>query len=175
MAGCAYRLKMTSRLKITPLTEKHACETFNGLRSAEIYTFIPDTPPPDLESLEKHYSVLVRGSVVENEKWLNWVVTEKHSEKVVGTLQSTIKMDEDAAYIAYVIFPQFWGKGYGFESTKWLMWYLQREEPVRKIIAEIDTRNLKSIVLIEKQGFKKIETVSTDEGKDHVYVRVIRR
>jgi len=34
MAGCAYRLKMTSRLKITPLTEKHARETFNGLQTS---------------------------------------------------------------------------------------------------------------------------------------------
>lgn len=164
---------MTSRLKISTLSADHANDTFDGLQSPEIYQYIPDTPPPDHQSLRKHYAKMETGSSIKGEKWLNWVIFEKSSEEAIGTLQSTIVMEEDAAYIAYVLFPPYWGKGYGFESVAWLMRYLEKEETVRNIVAEIDTRNTKSIELVEKHGFKKFDTLSTDEGEDYVYLKVI--
>ena len=77
---------MTSRLKISALAVNHADETFKSLQSPEIYQYIPDAPPPDVESLKKRYAMLAAGSSIKGEKWLNWVVFERSSGEAVGTL-----------------------------------------------------------------------------------------
>ena len=100
------------------------------------------------------------------------MVFERSSGEAVGTLQATLQVVENTAYIAYVLFPSYWGRGYGFESVAWLMSYLQKEEAVQNIIAEIDTGNAKSVALIEKHGFTKIDTVFTKAGEDHIYLKV---
>lgn len=167
-------MNMTARLKISPLMESHATDTYAQLQNEEIYHYIPDLPPLTVESLKMHYADLAQGASSESEKWLNWVIAKKECDEIVGTLQSTVMLDEGIAYIAYVIFPPYWGKGYAFEGVLWMIEHLKKMENIECVIAEIDTRNARSIKLIEKHEFRIKETIPTEEGKDHVYVKSIR-
>lgn len=166
-------METTPRLRIESLCEEHAFDTYDKLQAEEIYTYIPETPPATVDALAKHYARLSKGSSVASEQWLNWVLVIKETNEIIGTLQSTLMIDEGIAYIAYVLFPEYWGNGYATEGTSWLMDSLETADGIHTVVAEIDTRNKKSIKLAEKNGFKKSKTVPTEEGEDHIYIKPI--
>lgn len=164
-------MNLTTRLAIHPLAESHAQDTFNSLQNQDIYHYIPDKAPLSIEALRVHYARLALGCPNTSEKWLNWVVYEQKSKNAIGTLQCTILNKEKKAYIAFVYFPEYWGKGYATEGATWLIDYLNKEEGIKDLRAEVDTRNMKSIALIEKLGFIRKETIPTDAGEDYIYIR----
>lgn len=57
--------------------------------------------------------------------------------------------------IGYTFNKAYQGKGYASESIKGMMKYAFSELGVRRIFAQVDTRNIKSINLIERVGMRK--------------------
>ncbi len=88
--------------------------------------------------------------------WLNWAVRLRNRH-YIGTLQATIYEDFTAA-IAYIIFPLFWRQGYAKEGCDRVLNHLFKDYGVTLAIAEIDTRNIPSIKLIESLGFERVST-----------------
>lgn len=164
----------TERLQMETLKTQHASQLFSHLTNKDIYTYIPDNPPSSSTSLEKHYSRLISGPPPHsNEAWFNWILLDQESLTPIGTLQCTVKTNEKQAYIAYVIFPDHWGKGYASEGVSWLLEFLNQQE-IETAIAEIDTRNIKSISVVERSGFEIQKTILSDEGEDHVYIKALQ-
>ena len=75
----------------------------------------------------------------------------------VGTLQGTVYADA-TAYLAYILFPAFWRQGYAREGCRRILELLFEDYQVHNIVAEIDTRNVASIKLIESLGFQRVAT-----------------
>lgn len=102
------------RLTLEPLVVLHALEIFEQLLDEKLYTFIPKDPPKTLVELEKRFLKLsTRFSPNKEEVWLNWILKSKETDKCVGTLESTI-YNKGKASIAYIIFSEFWRKGYAY-------------------------------------------------------------
>ena len=57
-----------------------------------------------------------------------------------------------------MIFPPFWRQGYALEGCGCLLNHLFQGYGVSVVTAEIDTRNLASISLVETLGFKHVST-----------------
>lgn len=57
-----------------------------------------------------------------------------------------------------MLFPPFWGQGYATEACAWLVAELAAKHGVREILASVDTRNAKSIALLERLGFERVAT-----------------
>lgn len=148
----------TSRLWLEPLRPSHASVLYEFLQSPAIYTFIPEDPPASLEALAMRYQRLSsRRSPDGQEIWLNWAMRQRREEAYVGILQATVYPDANA-HLAYTLFPLFWKQGYAREGCKRVLDLLFKDYQVHLIVAEIDTRNVASIKLIESLGFQRIAT-----------------
>src|SRR5882672_523389 len=148
----------SERLVLEPLLPEHASRTFALWQDERLYTFIPFEPPTDLLALEERYRKLaVRRSPEGTEEWLNWFAREKSSGEYVAQIQVTIRPDS-SAYLAYFTFASQWRRGYAYEACEAVIrWLIGRG--VEELVAELDTRNVASIRLIEKLGFRRVAYV----------------
>lgn len=74
--------------------------------------------------------------------------------KVIGKIYFSDK-DFGSYEIGYTFNGEYQGKGYAYESVKGMMTYAFSVMGVRRIFAEINARNTKSIRLIERLGMRK--------------------
>lgn len=148
----------TPRLLLEPLQIRHALALYEPLQSPGIYEYIPENPPTSLEVLTIRYQRLShRRSPNEQEAWLNWAMRKRREDKYVGTLQATVYPDA-TAYLAYILFPAFWRQGYAKEGCGCILDLVFKDYQVHTTSAEIDTRNIASIKLIESLGFQRVAT-----------------
>ena len=148
----------TARLLLEPLHPSHALALYEPLQSHAIYEFLPEDPPTSSESLATRYQRLSSRRSPDGEQvWLNWAMRQRRENVYVGTLQATVYTDA-TAYLAYILFPAFWRQGYAREGCRRILELLFKDYQVHIIVAEIDTRNVASIKLIESLGFQRFAT-----------------
>lgn len=153
----------TPRIILESLLESHAAILFPSLLDARMYQFIPQEPPTSKEALAANYRARSRGTSPDGkETWLNWAMRLRETETYVGTLEVTIYPD-GRAHLAYFVFPDFQRQGYAKEGCERVIKFLFEDRDVRCVLAEMDTRNLASVHLVETLGF---ERVSTKENAD---------
>ena len=109
-------------------------------------------------ALEQRYRKQIdRRSPDGAEVWFNWFAKERSSGEYVALIQITIRADS-SAYLAYFTFVPHWRRGYAYEACQAVIrWLMGRG--VKEFVAEIDTRNLASVRLIEKLGFLRVAYV----------------
>jgi [ribosomal protein S5]-alanine N-acetyltransferase len=168
----------SERLICDPLRQNQAADVFEQLQNPALYKYIPEKPPVDIENLRKRYAELEKTlSPDGNERWLNWILYWQDS--AVGTIQATVRTEDKKANVAYVIFQKYQKQGFGYESCKALIRYLFNEWNVDSVIAELDTRNYPSLMLVQKLGMKHVKTtdnVDTINGcSSHEYKFMTRR
>jgi len=148
------RVLETERLRMEPLSESHAADLFPLLSDPRLYAFVPQDPPEDLEALASRYRFLEsRRSPEGDEEWLNWAVRSKTEGNCVGTVQVTIRPDR-RAQLAYEVGVPYWRRGVATEACTRLIQALF-DEGILEIWAELDTRNVASIRLLERLGFAR--------------------
>jgi RimJ/RimL family protein N-acetyltransferase len=142
-----------SSVELEDLTASHAPLLFEGLSDAELYSWIEEEPPANVETLVERYRMLERRtSPDETERWLNWAVRLRGSGEYIGYVQATVGPDA-AASIAYVIFRQYWGRGLAEEAVTLMLGRLRDHFGVRVARANVDQRNHRSINLLRKLHF----------------------
>lgn len=141
------------RLILEPLAEHHASEAWQGLRDPRLYAFIPAEPPPSPSVVAERYRKLEeRRSPDGQEIWLNWIARERARGLVVGTFQATIA--PSAAYVAYMLFHESWGCGFGREGLAAVAGALFDRTSLDHLKAEVDERNERSVRLLRAVGFE---------------------
>lgn len=144
----------TKRLTLEPLTESHAAELFAVYSDPRLYEFIPQDPPTSLASLQERYRFLsARQSPRGDEGWFNWAIRRTVDGICIGCVQITLRND-DRAQIAYEIGVPYWRSGYATEACSRVIAVLFKSG-VLEVIAEVDTRNTASILLLERLGFMR--------------------
>jgi ribosomal-protein-alanine N-acetyltransferase len=142
------------RLRIESLRAEHAQHMFRVLTDPSLYRYIPDEIPQSIAALAKRYAFLERGAPADvREVWLNWVLRRADSGAYVGTLQATVTPDSHA-YIGYVLGSDSWGQGLATEACGWLVDELQERFALKEILATVDVRNVRSVGVLERIGFR---------------------
>ncbi|MBV8466404.1 MAG: GNAT family N-acetyltransferase [Burkholderiales bacterium] len=151
----------SERLRLERICEAHADQMFAGLQNPQLYTYFSGQPPESILALRKRYSRLALGeSPARDEYWHNWIMKRENSSVPIGFLQSTIKKDAPAkALLAYVLFPEYWGMGYAREGLGTVIQHLAKTAKCSRFEALIDTRNRRSIHLLESLGFAQVELI----------------
>ena len=148
---------LSKRLRIEPLRATHAPLLYPCLQDSDIYTYIPEDPP-SAEALQRKYTFLENGRSPDgDELWLNWVAFLRDSMTPAGTFQATMPKQTPGSF-AYIIFPAFWRQGYAREMTSCVISHLFQTYDTPSLFAEIDTRNLGSIRLVESLGLERVST-----------------
>jgi len=83
----------------------------------------------------------------------------------IGTIRSD-KISKDTYILSWVISPDYRGKGYG---SKILEIYLKNKSG--NFLAEIKTKNIASIKIVQKNGFKLCSTIVYDEKNPLIYIK----
>lgn len=88
---------------------------------------------------------------------LVWQIKSGQSQgKVIGQSNMALKSLQDGcADIGWVTHQDFQRQGYAFEATYALMQYAFENFPIRRLIADIDTRNPESGAMASKLGMRR--------------------
>ncbi len=84
-----------------------------------------------------------------------FAVILKDTGKLIGKIYFEDKKFFGAWEIGYSFNRKFWGNGYALEAVKGVMNYAFTEMNVRRIYAEADVLNTRSIKLLERAGLRK--------------------
>ena len=146
----------TERLDLEPIERRHAALLHSVLDDARIYRYLPGGPPTSTAALADRYEQLEsRLSPDGKERWLNWAMRRREDGVYLGTIQATIRADA-SGYLAYVLGTRHQRAGFATEACTATLTVLFLELCVPHVMAEVDTRNLASIGLLERLGFQRI-------------------
>jgi len=145
----------TVNLRLEPLRKEHAVLLFALLSDAQLYALMPEQPPRSLHALEKRYTMLeTRKNSDGTEHWLNWVIFDRGAQSPLGTFQATVR-DDAPSDIAYIIFSAHWRKGIAREAGAGAIDHVFNRYPTPMLAANMDTRNVASMKLVESLGFTR--------------------
>jgi len=137
---------------LEPLAAAHAHEMFAVLSDPAIYEFEGE-PPSSVDALRHRYTLLeTRRSRDGSQSWLNWVV-RLDSGELAGYVQATVGRS-GAAYVAYELASRHWRKGIGSAAVAGMIDELRTSHAVNVFVAVLKARNLRSLSLLQKLGFR---------------------
>ena len=89
-------------------------------------------------------------------KWFQFAIELKSEKKLIGDCALFIHTDDDSlAEIGFSLSAEFQGQGYAKEAVTSLLNYIFNDLGKRRTIAVTDTRNVKSVNLLEKIGMRR--------------------
>ncbi len=144
----------TERLILRPVVEQDAKAIFN-YRSDSITNKYQGWIP---ESLNDVHSFINKVSPEINivDAWYQFVIIKKENNELIGDIGiHFLDTDKKQVEIGCTLDKNQHGKGYATEALKETMNYLFNKLNKRRIIGSIDPKNIKSIELVERLGFRK--------------------
>ena len=151
-------------LLLEPLVAAHAAELFAALSAPEIYAYLDQPAPVSLDALRERYKKLeTRRSADGTQQWLNWVIRLEANGPCAGYVQATVYSDATANF-AYVIGPDYWGKGVAFGACVEAIAMLRGDYGVKALYATADARNARSINLLLRLGFAPLGAAAYPHG-----------
>ena len=111
----------------------------------------------------KHVSLQDSINMIENilvsfkeKTGINWAIINKSTDEFIGYLGFWRLIKQHCrAEIGYALKPEFWGKGLMKESFDMLIDFGFNNLQIHSIEADVNPKNIKSIHLLEKKGFRK--------------------
>lgn len=154
----------SNRLLLRQITTDDVNEIFELRSNADTMKFIPRPLVTSLEEALEHIAMIQ--SKIETNEGINWAVTIKGSDKLIGVAgHYRIKWEHFRSEIGYMILPEYSGKGITTEVVRLLIDYGYNTMNMHSIEAVIDPRNHASARVLEKNGFVK----EAHFKEDHFY------
>jgi RimJ/RimL family protein N-acetyltransferase len=155
----------TARLRLEPLSADHAREAVSVFDDVRLHAWIGGEPA-SLEELEARYRRQVTGQSPDGTRgWLNWILRRMPDERLVGTVQATLRRTAACqleAEVAWVVGHDYQGQGYGREGALGMAVWL-RTRGVDSLVAHIHPDNHASIGVARALGLSPTETVVDGE------------
>ena len=156
----------SSRLALDPLRLEDADELAALLDDLSLHRFIGGTPATP-EELRARLERQVRGRSPDGvDLWLNWVVRERRSGQIVGTMQATIRVEQTSlvAVLAWVVGSAHQGRGVATEAAGLMASWLRRQGIVR-MRAHIHPQHDSSMAVAAAIGLKPSGTTVCGERR----------
>jgi len=144
----------TERLRFRKIYVSDAKEIFLIRSNDNVMRFM-DVP--------RHHSISDSEKLIEtaeesykNETGMNWAIIEKHSQSFIGYIGFIRIFSEHCrAEIGYVLKPEYWGKGYMYETINRMARFGFENMKLHSIEANVNPLNERSKKVLERVGFKK--------------------
>ena len=144
----------TKRLRLRPLREEDASVFFEVWSDPESVRYFSFPPLKGIEQAQARIADKLQASSYG--KSVIFVIESKDSGEVLGDCgMHNGEPICQRAEIGYCLARRHWGKGYMTEAIDALIEYGFKKAGLRRIEADIDPRNLPSILLVERLGFKR--------------------
>lgn len=137
----------TKRLLIRTLKKNDADDYFDMMGNPNVMTPIPRSVMTREESND-HLNNFLKTEHTVSDKMV-WAIELKSENTFIG-LCAFLKNNENEDEIGYRLRENYWRRGFGTEVTVGLLNYGFNQMKVDKITADVDTRNLTSVKILEK-------------------------
>lgn len=151
----------THRLALEPLAVRHAEEMAEVLGDPALHSFIGGVPLGPAE-LRSRYERLVAGSPDPAVVWRNWVLRLRPEDRLVGTVQATVKDGGLTAEVAWVVGVPWQGRGIAREAAEGLVGLLLGQG-VRTVVAHVHPDHTASAAVARAAGLSPTDRVEDGE------------
>jgi len=148
----------TRRLVLRQLQDGDVHDLF-ALRTNELVNRFLDRPVPQSVNDVREFMAKVNQITHDNEG-LYWVITRKNEDKLLGTIGlRNFEPEQRRAEIGYELHPDHQGQGIMHETITHVLTFGFDRLGLHAIMADTDPANLRSIQILKKHGFVKINEV----------------
>ncbi|MEU6394186.1 GNAT family N-acetyltransferase [Streptomyces sp. NPDC046939] len=155
----------SERVQLEPLRIEHAAEAAPVLNDVRLHKWIGGMPPTE-EELEQRYRRQVVGHSPDGRHgWLNWMLRERATGQLIGTVQATLYPagpDRVEAELAWTVGHDFQGVGYAKESAL-AMAHWVRAQGVSGCVAHVHPDHLASAGIAAAVGMRPTDEVQDGE------------
>lgn len=145
----------TNRLTLRPLEQKDAKEVFDYRSDANTNKY-QGWIPESVDEVKDFIKNKVATTIDVADTWFQFAIISKNEGTVIGDLGiHFIDEDKSQAEIGCTINKHHHGKGYATEALTEAVSYLFNDLNKHRIHASVDPRNIGSVKLMEKLGFRK--------------------
>jgi RimJ/RimL family protein N-acetyltransferase len=154
----------TARLTLEPLRVNHADEMVSVLDDESLYEFTGGGPMTLVELRDRYAGQVVGHSPDGAQGWLNWIVRQRASGSVIGTVQATVHdvSGAFAAELAWVIGSRSQGSGFAKEAAAAMLNWL-RDQHVGSFTAHIRPDHAASIAVAQHIGLSITDEMTDGE------------
>jgi RimJ/RimL family protein N-acetyltransferase len=154
----------TERLVLHPLRIEDASEMVEVLADPSLHEFTGGRPLTFDELRNRYEAWAVRGSGLDTELWLNWIIRTRADLVAIGTAQATIinPDSEPEAIVAWTIGTQWQRQGYATEATRGLVQWLV-EHGAESVVAHIRADHVASSGVAANAGLRATSEVVDGE------------
>lgn len=144
----------TKRLQLRRLTFDDTDRIFEIFSDAEVTRYWGHDTLQEREGAQDFIERTITGA--EDKSLLEWGIIEKKSRKLIGVSAfANWNREHHHAEIGFALYKDYWGQKYMSELLPEFLTFGFKELRLHRIEADVDPRNLASIKLLEKFGFKK--------------------
>ena len=145
-------IKIEYRIDIRKFTEKDFQEYYQLVSNEKIMSMITGRAL-QREETEERYKRLLDGNRI-HEAFGSFMVFEKKSGCFLGYGKMVLDTENKTeAETGYMLFPEYWGRGYATEITKLLVEKAEKAGILDRVTAIIDPENTASRSVLLKNGF----------------------
>ncbi len=99
-----------------------------------------------------------------------WSLIDRESGQFAGLMgYEPFRRGEEAVSFGYILHPDFRGKGYAFEAGKAILEYGKNVLGFSAVQAAADRENIASVSLLERLGFKRLQTQEKGGKIEEIY------
>jgi RimJ/RimL family protein N-acetyltransferase len=142
------------RVSLRQVTERDIDSLFEIFSDPEVMRYWSSPPLEDLEAARRLLADI--RDKFHRRLYFQWGIARRVDDTLIGT--STlfhIESNNYRAEIGYALGRAHWGKGFIQEALTALLGYAFGELNLRRVEADVDPRNERSIRTLERLGFKK--------------------
>jgi RimJ/RimL family protein N-acetyltransferase len=157
---------VSPRLALDPLRPEDADELATLLDDLSLHRFIGGKPAAPVE-LRARLERQVRGRSPDGKDlWLNWVVRERRTGQIVGTMQATIVAEQTSliGVLAWVIGSAHQGQGIATEAAGLMASWL-RQHGIVRLRAHIHPEHVSSMAVAAAIGLTPTDTTVRGERR----------
>lgn len=162
-----YCLFQTDRLGVRKITQKDTAFITAILNSSGWLRFIGNRNVKTVKQAKKYIKEGPVKSYHDNGYGL-WLVIRKEDGAAMGMCGILNRTNLSTPDIGFAFLPQFNGQGYAFEAAAATLAYAKEQLNIPVISAITLPDNKQSIKLLEKLGFKYIETIYLNGEKENL-------
>ena len=142
----------TARLRLRPLASADAPALFAVFGDAEVCRYWSRPALPERAAADALLREIERGFATRT--LLQWGIAERATDAVVGTCTlAALSAEHRRAEIGYALGRAAWGRGYAAEALPALVRFAFGALDLRRLEADVDPRNARSIRVLERLGF----------------------
>ena len=147
----------TPRLRLRLLRADDAEDVFTVLSNPMAVKYYGHQPHKDLAHTRKQYvDIMIGRHKLRDAASFVLTLKEAGDDKYIGHINA-VQFDRafKFAEIAYIIKPDYWGRGYGTEAVERVVKFLMEDLKIHKVRAAFFASNVASKRVLEKVGFKQ--------------------